>query len=133
MLQSDAADLVSRIGVTEIDHDIGIFHGRFDGVSQIALRDDLYVGIVPGKIDNRFSHSAFGADEQHAHRLVHFTFSNASSVLRNRAWFASLISQRGRRTSPDIAPRHPSAVFIGTGLGSINKSLNSGSNLRCNV
>ena len=32
----------------------------------------------------------------------------------------------------DIAPRQPSAVFTGTGFGSMNKSLKSGSSFRCN-
>src|SRR5262245_7757973 len=58
--------------------------------------------------------------------------SKSSSVLRRRAWFVSLISHNGKRTSPDIAPRQPSAVFTGTGLGSMNKSLNNGSNCQCN-
>src|SRR5439155_25221453 len=58
--------------------------------------------------------------------------SNSSSVLRRRAWFASLISHKGKRISPDNRPRQPSAVFTGTGLGSMNKSLNNGSNFRCN-
>ena len=41
------------------------------------------------------------------------------------------LAQR-QRTSPDIAPRQPSAVFTGTGFGSMNKSLNNGNNFRCN-
>ena len=32
-----------------------------------------------------------------------------------------------------MAPRQPSAVFTGTGFGSMNKSLNNGSNFRCNL
>src|SRR5262249_457836 len=59
--------------------------------------------------------------------------SNSSSVLRRCAWFASLISHNGRRTSPDIVPRQPRAVFTGTGFGSMNKSLNNGNNFRCSV
>src|SRR6266540_6082532 len=58
--------------------------------------------------------------------------SKSSSVLRRRAWFASVISHNGKRTSDDIALRQPSAVFTGTGLGSINKSLNNGNNFPCN-
>ena len=58
--------------------------------------------------------------------------SNSSRVLRKRAWFASLISHNGKRTSPEIVPRQPSAVFTGTGFGSMNKSLNNGNNFRCN-
>src|SRR5207248_9460576 len=46
---------------------------------------------------------------------------------------ASLISHNGKRTSGDIAPRQPSAVLTGTGLGSMNKSLNNGRNFRCNL
>src|SRR5207247_9119981 len=42
------------------------------------------------------------------------------------------ISHNGKRTSPDIAPCHPSALFTGTGFGSMKKSLNNGNNFRCN-
>src|SRR5213075_902815 len=58
--------------------------------------------------------------------------SKSSRVLRSRAVLASLISHSGKRTSGDIAPRQPSAVFTGTGFGSMNKSLNSGSSVLCN-
>src|SRR5205807_9378445 len=84
-----------------------------------------------GKIDNRLSHATGGANEQNAN-LFHFVRSNASIVFRKRVRFASLISHNGRRTSLEIAPRQPSAVFTGTGLGSMNRSLKSGNNRRCN-
>src|SRR5262249_7181950 len=68
----------------------------------------------------------------HAAALAGYRFdSKSSSVLRRRAWFASLISHKGKRTSDDTALRQPRAVFTGTGLGSMNKSLNNGSNFRC--
>src|SRR5438067_7733570 len=55
----------------------------------------------------------------------YYSRSNSSRVLRKRAWFAALISQSGNRTSAEIVPRHDNAVFIGSGFGSINKSLNN--------
>src|ERR1051325_11946292 len=57
--------------------------------------------------------------------------SKASNVVRKRAMFASVIEQRGSRHSAEMAPRQASAVFTGTGLDSMNKSLNNGSNFRC--
>src|SRR6266516_7156310 len=62
----------------------------------------------------------------------HFPRSNSSIVLRRCAWLTAVISHNGNRHSLDMSPRQPSAVFIGTGFGSMNKSLKSGNNLRCN-
>ncbi len=56
--------------------------------------------------------------------------SNAAIAWRKRFSFASLISQRGKRHSPDISPRQESAVFAGTGFGSMNNALKTGNNLR---
>ena len=42
----------------------------------------------------------------------------------------AVISQSGNRTSFDIIPRQASAVFAGTGFGSMKISLKSGNNLR---
>src|SRR5947199_10402455 len=119
--------------MTEIDRHIAIFHGWLDWVAYIALRDDVDLRIGFGKIDNGFPHAPGRADKQHPYRRHHSPLSKSSSILRKRAWFASLISHNGKRTSGDIAPRQPSAVFTGTGLGSMNKSLNNGSNFRCNL
>src|SRR5205823_14003861 len=91
---------------------------------------DLRIGF--GKIGNASSHASSRANKQYSHRRAHVFCSKSSSVLRKRAWFASLISHNGKRTSPAIAPRQPSAVFTGTGFGSMNKSLNNGNNFRCN-
>src|SRR5438128_5302925 len=118
--------------MTEIDRHIAIFHGWLDWVAYIALRDNVDLRIGFGKIDNGFPHAPSRAYEQHAYRRLHSPLSKSSSVLRKRAWFASLISHNGNRHSPDIAPRQPSAVFTGTGFGSMNKSLKSGNNFRCN-
>jgi hypothetical protein len=43
--------------VTEIDDDIAIFYGWLDGITQVALRDDIDVRIGFGKIDNSSSHA----------------------------------------------------------------------------
>src|SRR5437773_1719743 len=88
-----------------------------------ALRDDLDFPVGPREIENRFSHASGRADEQHARRRLHLFCSNSWSVLRKCAWFAAVISHNGRRTSPNIAPRQPRAVFTGTGFGSMNKAL----------
>src|SRR6266699_935022 len=132
MLQYCAANSVDRVGVTEIDHDIAIFHRRFDGIAQITFRHDLDIRIPPGKIDNRFSHAPGRTYQEHTQRCFHRARSKVSSVLRRRAWLAAVISHNGNLHSPDIAPRQPSAVFTGTGFGSMNKSLKSGNNFRCN-
>src|SRR5205814_9947274 len=42
-----------------------------------------------------------------------------------------VISHNGKRTSGDINPCQASAVFTGTGFGSMNKSLKSQYSLRC--
>src|SRR5882724_12337433 len=131
-MQHSAADFSDGVRVTKIDRNVAILHSRLDRVAEVALRNDIDFAIGPGEVDNRFPHASSRADEQHARRRLHLFCSNSSTVLRKRAWFASLISHNGKRTSPDIAPRQPRAVFTGTGFGSMNKSLNNGSNFRCN-
>src|ERR1700736_135108 len=133
VLQRRTANFVDGTGVTEINRDVAIFHDGVDRVAEITLRDDVDLRIGFGEIENRLAHSTARSNQRNAHRRFHFDFSNASSVLRRRAWFASVISQSGRRTSADIAPRQASAVFAGTGFGSTNKSLNRGNNLRCKL
>src|SRR6266705_1377242 len=130
MVQYCAANSVGRVGVSEIDHDIAIFHRRFDGIAQITFRHDLDIRIPPGKIDNRFSHAPGRTYQEHTQRCFHRARSKVSSVLRRRAWLAAVISHNGNLHSPDIAPRQPSAVFTGTGFGSMNRSLKSGNILR---
>src|SRR5215831_11211898 len=119
-----AADFFDRARIAEIDRDVGILNRRVDRVPEIAPRDDVDLWIVLRQIENCLAHSTARSDQRHAHARFHFDFSNASSVLRNRAWFVSVISQSGKRTSNSIAPRQASAVFAGTGFGSMNKSLN---------
>src|SRR6266480_3580193 len=131
-MQRSAADFSDGIRVTKIDRNVAILYRRLDRITEVALRNDIDFAIGPGEVDNRFPHASSRADEQHAHGRLHLFCSNSSSVLSKRSWFASLISHNGKRTSPDIEPRQPSAVFTGTGLGSMNKSLNNGSNFRCN-
>src|SRR6266853_5597826 len=131
MLQCRATNSFDCVGMTEIDRHIALCHRRFDCVTEIALRDDLDLRIALGKIDNRFSHSAGCTYQEHTQRRFHHARSKVPSVLRRRAWLASVISHNGNRHSPDIAPRQPSAVFTGTGFGSINRALKSGNNLRC--
>src|SRR5438477_1209987 len=131
MLQRRATDFIDRTRVAKIDCDIAILESLHNRVADVALRDDVDLRVVFGKVDNRLAHSTARSDQRNAHRRFHFAFSNASSVLRRRAWFASLISQSGNRTSKEMAPRQESAVFAGTGFGSMNRSLKSGNILRC--
>src|ERR1700745_4232216 len=107
MLQSGTADLFDRSRIAEVDRHITGFYRWPDRIAQITLRDDVDLGVALGKIEDRLAHSAARSDQRNAHRRLHFAFSNASSVLRSRAWFASAISHSGKRTSADIAPRQP--------------------------
>src|SRR2546421_10144902 len=100
-LRSGPANFVDRAGITEIDRDIAILQRRIDRVPNVALRDDVDLRIVPGQIENRLAHSTARPNQRNAHARFHFDFSKASSVLRKRAWFASVISQSGKRTSKD--------------------------------
>src|SRR5882762_2479675 len=133
VLQSRPTDFVDRARIAEVDRNVASLDGWIDRVAQIALRDDVDLRIVLGQIGNRLAHSTARPDQRNAHRRFHFAFSNSSTVLRKRVWFASDISHNGKRTSADSAPRQASAVFAGTGFGSINKSLNSGNSLRCKL
>src|SRR6266576_4628105 len=131
-MQRSAADFSDGVRVTKIDRNVAILHRQLDRITEVALCNDIDFAIGPGEVDNRFPHASSRADEQHAHGRLHLFCSNSSTVLRKRAWFASLISHKGNRHSPDIAPRQLRAVFTGTGFGSMNKSLKSGNSLRCN-
>ena len=81
----ERANILDRAGMTKIDRYVRLFHRRVDSVAEIALRHDVDLRIVPGKIENRLSHPAGSADQQHAHRWFHPVRSNSSSVLRKRA------------------------------------------------
>ena len=86
-MQRSAADFISGVGLTEIDHNIAIFHSRFDWIPEIAFCDDVDIRIVAGKIDNSFTHAPGRANEQHpyASRCRHLSRTNSSRVLRKRA------------------------------------------------
>src|SRR5207302_8438885 len=90
-LRSRSADFVDRAGITEIDCDVAILQRRVDRVSDVALRDDVDLRIAAGQIENRLAHSTARPNQRNAHARFHFDFSKASSVLRKRAWFASVI------------------------------------------
>src|SRR5581483_4196975 len=153
MFHGSAAHFSGSVRLAEIDYHIAIFHWQFDRIAEIALRTDVDAQIVTRQTTNCLPHAASCADKQHANSGIlhakslcsvfgfqtrrnfesHFSRSKASRVLRSRAWFASLISHRGKRTSFDIWPRQASAVLTGTGLGSMNRSLKSGNILRCRL
>src|ERR1700674_3928231 len=129
--ETSPADRVGRANVTEID----------DHIAAAEFFRQVIALIEPGGNDHarsfrrrgdRLAHPAFRTDEQNADGL-HFqpTASKASSVVRRRTAFASVISQSGSRHSADIAPRQESAVFTGTGFGSMNRSLKIGNILEC--
>src|SRR5260370_7986694 len=111
ILQRCAADFFDRARITEVDRNIAILDRWLDRVAEIALRDDLDLRVVPGKIDNRLAHSTARSDERHAHRGFHFASSNASSVFRSRVCFSSVISPNSTPTSPDFPPPHPPALL----------------------
>ena len=66
MLQCRAANPIDDIGVTEIDCDIAILHGRFDRVTQVTLRHDLDAWVRFGKIDNLFPIRPFAPTRERA-------------------------------------------------------------------
>src|SRR5207248_11394770 len=101
--------------MTKIDYHIGPFHRGLDRVAEIALRDHVELRIVFSKVDNRLSHSAGCADQQHAQRWFHPVRSNSSSVLRIRACVGAVISHTAPRHSPATAPRSPSSAFTRLG------------------
>src|SRR2546423_7356284 len=125
-----APKLATRVGMTEIDDNVTAVDLFRDVVVEIDARRYLNLGFRSRGCDC-LAHSAFRAEQQNAHRRFHATSANASSVLRKRAWFAALISHSGSRHSADIAPRQESAVFTGTGFGSMNRSLKIGNIFRC--
>src|SRR6476646_6799800 len=116
--------------MTEIDDDIAVADLRGNFVTEIQAGCYLGIGFRRGR-GNRLTHPAFRAEQQNAHRRFHATSATASSVLRKRAWFAAVISHNGNRHSADIAPRQESAVFTGTGFGSMKRSLKIGNIFRC--
>src|ERR1051326_1476643 len=116
--------------MTEIDDHVAILYVLRDVITEIQTSRYLY-SRLRRRGGDRLAHPAFRAEQQNAHRPFHATWANASSVLRKRAWFAALISHNGKRHSASIAPRHESAVFTGTGLGSMNRSLKIGSIFKC--
>src|SRR4051812_45268498 len=122
-----ARKLAAGVRMTEIDDDIAIADVFSDVIADIQT--GRYLHLCFGRRGgDRLAHPAFGAEQQDAHRGLHATSAYASSVLRKRVWFAALISHNGNRQSADIAPRHESAVFTGTGFGSMKRSLKIGNN-----
>src|ERR1051326_3967741 len=116
--------------MTEIDDHVAILYVLRDVITEIQTSRYL-CSRLGRRGGDRLAHPAFRAEQQNAHRPFHATWANASSVLRKRAWLAALISHSGSRHSADIAPRHESAVFTGTGFGSMNRSLKIGSIFKC--
>ena len=123
------ANRIRRARMTEIDHDFASVDLLRQVIALIESRDDN--GIRPfSRGRDRLSHAAFRSDEKNANPIhLQALPSKASRVVRKRAAFASVISHSGNRHSADILPRQASAVFVGTGFGSINKSLKCDKNL----
>ena len=83
-----------------------------------------------GAVDEQFERGhrsvrSLGSIRQAARSRVSHRSFNAQRVERNFSLLESLISQSGRRTSALMTPLRKSAYLIGTGFGSMNKSLNS--------
>src|SRR5512146_1488696 len=70
----------------------------------------------------------------HASRLaVHFKTPHAFMVARRISRFRAAIGTRGSRYSSSICPSIARAAFTGTGLVSINRSLNNGWYCPCSL
>jgi hypothetical protein len=77
MLGRSETNFFDRAGIAEIDCYVAIFHRWVDRVAEVALRDDVDLRNILRKIGNRPAHSAARTNQRHAHRFVHFAFSNS--------------------------------------------------------
>src|ERR1043166_1613614 len=125
-----ATEFGAGVRVTEIDDDIAVLDFLSNLIPEIETGSYLDIGLRRGA-GNRRPHPALRSEQENADLRLHATSANASSVFRNRAWFAALISHSGSRHSADIASRHDRAVFTGTGFGSMKRSLKIGSIFMC--
>src|SRR5205823_9095270 len=117
-------------GIAKIDHDIAGADVFRYVITEIEARGYFHARLSRSGSD-RLAHPAFRTQQQNPHRRIHSVPAKASSVLRRRAWFAAVISHKGSRHSADITPRQESAVFTGTGFGSMKRSLKIGNIFRC--
>src|SRR5437762_8891356 len=142
MLQRETADLIKDGGRAEIDSDVTRRYTSVNGIPGVNPRINRDLRITFCSRQNRLAHSATRTDQanlngsRHAVGWLYATFafgsvdvfsrsrSKTSTVLRKRSRFASLMAHNGSRTSDDIRPLHSSAALIGTGFGSMNRSLN---------
>jgi hypothetical protein len=131
------------VGMRKIDNSLAFWKRGRQIVPDIDLGDNFEFRIGRRAGDESLSHTAFSAvDEQFERghksvrslesvsasslqpRLIFFHRSfNAERVERNFSLLASLISQSGSRTSALMTPLRKRAYLIGTGFGSMNKSL----------
>src|SRR6476469_6781330 len=90
-LAADATQRTAGVRVTEINNHVAVADVPRNIIAEIQAGRALRPGCRRRR-GNRLAHPAFRAEQEDAHRSVHSAPANASSVLRNRAWFAALIS-----------------------------------------
>ena len=118
---------------------------RAEIVADVNLADDFKFAKVWRTGNERPAHAAFGSgDDDFGHSRnvgvqasaclsklklglqLYFKIPHTFIVARNLARLAALIGTSGKRYSSAIKPIIASAALTGTGLVSMNKSLNSG-------
>src|SRR5438093_1826002 len=110
----------------EVKDDVALADNGLQIVALINLADNLEVSLLRGTSDERAAHAAFGAGDD---EVGHFNSPQRFIVSRSASRFFPLIGTRGKRYSSSIWPSMARAALTGTGLVSMNKSLNRGYHL----
>src|SRR5687768_13064075 len=113
----------SGVLITEINQDIRTFDRFAQIVARINLPNDINVRNPFSATKQRQTHSPLRTSDDY---FRHFKTPQVFSVAFKTSRFFALIFTSGKRYSSSICPIIANAAFTGTGLVSINKSLNSG-------
>ena len=133
MLRARRADLRRGVGGAEIDHDIATFDRGRNRIAAIRSGRDRQAGILrrpprrrPGPFCPAHQRAAPGS-RRSFQAFVPAPRASCAGALRSpcSSWSS------GSRQSAAIAPRQASAVFAGTGFGSMKRSLKRAKNFRC--
>ena len=122
-LGGGAGDLVK----TEVDHRIRLPDHFGQVVADIDPGDDFDVWIGLAAAEQRLAHPAVGSvDDYLGHGCYLLSTPQALSVRANWTRLALDILQSGRRYCSSHLPNMERAALAGTGLVSMNRSLNIG-------